>query len=121
MNISLRHIGNVDFYIRESGALDAIFQRISGIGEPCWIHDQPIKSLVRAAVNVVDRLAFNICIENLEFEIPSFGKFQKRRVELVRSGTSINLWLSFAQIVEVRSLDKNDLFYFSRPPLSLGA
>ena len=73
MDISLRHIGNMDLYVREPRALDAIFQRISGIGEACWIHHQPIESLVRATVNSVDCLAFHICIENLQLKIPSFG------------------------------------------------
>ena len=108
MDISLGHVGNMDFYVRETRALDAIFQRISGIGEASRIHDHPIKSLVRALVNSVDRLAFQICIENLQFKTPSFGVVQKCRVEFIRSGTAVNLWFSLAQIGEVCSLNKND-------------
>jgi len=68
MDISLRHVGNMDLYVRESRALDAIFQRIAGIGEARWVHHQAIKSLICAAVNSVDRLAFHICIENLQIK-----------------------------------------------------
>ena len=121
MDISLCHVGNMDLHVRESGAFDAIFQCISRIGKTCWIHHQPIESLVRATVNLVDRLAFQVCIENLKLEIPSFGIAQKCRVEFIRSGTAVNLRLSFAQMGEVRSLNKDDLFYFAQFPLSFGS
>ena len=111
MDISLRHIGNMDLYVGEPCALDAIFQRISGIGEACRIHHQPIESLVRATVNSVDCLAFHICIENLQLKISTFGIVQKSRVEFIRSGTAVNLRLSLAQIGEVRSLNKDDFLY----------
>src|ERR1700730_11678553 len=110
MDISLGHVGNMDFYVRETRALDAIFQRISGIGEASRIHHHPIKSLVRALVNSVDRLAFQICIENLQFETPSSGIVQKCGVEFIRSGPAVDFWLSLAQIVEVCPLNKNDFF-----------
>lgn len=38
MDLSLGHVGNMDLYVRESRALNAIFQRISGIGEARWVH-----------------------------------------------------------------------------------
>ena len=120
MDISLRHVGNMDLHIREPGAFNAIFQRISRIGKTCWIHHQPIESLVRATVNLVDRLAFQVCIENLKLEIPSFGIVQKCRVEFIRSGTPVNLRFSFAQIGKVCSLNKDDFFYFAQFPLSFG-
>ena len=118
MNISLRHVGNMDLHVREPGALNAILQRISRIGKARWIHHQPIESLVRATVNLVDRLAFQICIENLKLKIPSFGIVQKCRVEFIRSGTPVNLRFSLAQTGKVRSLNKDDFFYFARFPLS---
>ena len=96
MDISLRHVGNMDLHVREPGTLDAIFQRISRIGKTCWIHHQPIEFLVRATVNLVDRLAFQVCIEDLKLEIPSFGIAQKCRVEFIRSGTAVNLRLSLS-------------------------
>src|ERR1700722_12043960 len=96
MDISLGHVGNMDLHVREARSLEAILQRVSGIGEACWIHYHPIKSLVRALVNSVDRLAFQICIENLQFKTPSSGVIQKRGVEFIWSGMTINLWLSLA-------------------------
>ena len=96
MDISLGHVGNMDLHIREARSLDAILQRVPGIGEASWIHHQPIKSLVRALVNSVDRLAFQICIENLQFKTPSSGIIQKCRVEFIWSGAAVNLWLSLA-------------------------
>ena len=114
MDISLRHVGNMDLHVREPRSLDAIFQRIPGIGEACWIHHHPIKAPVRTLVNSVDRLAFQICIENLQLKTPSSGIIQKCLVEFIRSGMAVNLRLPLAQIGEVRSLNKNDFFYFGR-------
>ena len=105
MDISLRHVGNMDLHVRETRALDAIFQRIPGIGKACWIHHYPVKSLVRALVNSVDRLAFQICIENLQLKTPFRSIVQKCLVEFIRSGTAVNLRLSLTQIGEVRSLN----------------
>jgi len=120
MDISLGHVGNMDFYVRQTRALDAIFQRISRIGEARWIHHHPIKSFVRALINSVDRLPFQICIENLQFKAPSSGIIQKRRIEFIRSGTAVNLWLSLAQKGEVRSLNKDEFSWFAQFPLSFG-
>ena len=87
----------MDLHVREPGTLDAIFQRISRIGKTCWIHHQPIESLVRATVNLVDRLAFQVCVENLKLEIPTFGIVQKCRIQFIRSSTAVNLRFSLAQ------------------------
>ena len=38
----------------------------------------------------------------------------------LRSGMAVNLRLSLAQIGEVRSLNKNDFFYFAQFPLNFG-
>ena len=48
------------------GPLDAILQRKARIGEPSWIHHQPVEALVYGPIDVINRLAFNVAIENVE-------------------------------------------------------
>ena len=47
-------------------ALDAVLQGIAGIGEASRIHDQPVEALIDSLIDAIDRLAFDVGVEDLQ-------------------------------------------------------
>jgi hypothetical protein len=57
-------------YVRKCCARHAISQRVSGVVESGWIHDEAIYSFAHGLVNAIDGLAFEDGVENFQL-VPS--------------------------------------------------
>ena len=55
---------------------------LARIGEPSWIYHQPVEALVYGPIDVINRLAFNVAIENVEDVAMLPGVTLQRGVEL---------------------------------------
>src|SRR6476469_6980709 len=60
----------------------AILQRKAGIGEPSWLHHQSVEALVYGPI--INRLAFNVVIENVQHVVMLLGVALRHGVELGR-------------------------------------
>jgi hypothetical protein len=76
------NIADMDFDVRQARPLNAILQRKAGIGKPCRIHHQSVEALVYGPIDSINRLAFDVAIENVEDVVMLPGVMAQHGIEL---------------------------------------
>ena len=63
VDVAFCDIADVHLDIGQGGALDAVFERITRVGEARGIHHEAIEALVDRAIDAVDRFALDVGVE----------------------------------------------------------
>jgi ethanolamine ammonia-lyase large subunit len=66
VDAALCNIADMNFYIGQAGAFDAVFQCEASIGEARGIHHQAFEALIYGLIDTIDRFAFNVAVENIK-------------------------------------------------------
>jgi len=98
------NIADMDFDLRRADSLDAILQRKTGVGEPSWIHHQSIEALVYGSIDAINRLAFNVAVENVKDVAVLSGVTLEHGVELGGSCSVVDRGLAPPEEGQVRAL-----------------
>jgi len=100
----------------QAGPLDAILQRKAGISEPRWVHHQPIEALVYGSIDAINRLAFNVVVENVEDVVMFPGVRLQHGVELGGGCSAVDRGLAPPEEGQVRALHEQDLRHLRSAP-----
>src|SRR3984957_15524243 len=104
MNVTLGDAADMDFHIWQACALDAVFQGVTGGGEPRRGLDKPVGAFIHALIDAIDRLALDVGVEYAEMIAVILCMSLKHGVELGGSRRSVDLRFSPTEERQVGTL-----------------
>ena len=104
MYVALGDAADMHLYIWQAFALDAVFQGVTGVGEPRRVHDKPVGAFIHALIDAIDRLALDVGVENAEMIAVILCMSLKHGVELGGNRRSVDLRFSPTEERQVGTL-----------------
>lgn len=102
--------GHVDFNIGEGGlhAKKTVAQRVTSILKICRVNQNDEEVLVNRSIDTVDRLTFEVGVENLNRDTARLSILFHHRVEIGSNRCSVAFGFTMAQKAYIGTLDHKD-------------